>query len=130
MTNNPYLNDVKSHLNGTNNNLKQMCETVEFSQGCPCVGRSSTPGSNMKLTSTHAAYPDYYGNPCITEISGEQLTTTPEYKECLLAATCEYFFPELSSKFDNMCKNPRECKIPKYIGHGVESAEDSFRAQW
>lgn len=131
MSNNPYITDLKNHINqtGDKDKLREMCDQLQLSQ-CPCVGRDSLPGKTVRLISTHPGYPDYQGNPCINTIGGEQLQTTPEYKECLLAATCQYFFPDTKKKFDDMCKNPRECNIPRYVGFGSQSADESSTSRW
>ena len=132
MSNNPFFNEVDSLLQGNESSLRTMCEQWE-GVSCPCVGKSSLPGagSDQLLTSTHPGYPDIFGTPCIKEITGDQFTSTPEYKECLLAATCNYFFPELSEKFHTACANNRECDIPTYIGYGSEhSGSSNIKNKW
>ena len=132
MSNNPFFVDIKNHIEniGDSGKLKEICENLQVSESCPCVGKSSLPGSNVRLTSTLPGYPDYNGVPCINKITGEQLITTPEYKECLLASTCQYFFPETKKKFDDMCRNPRECSIPSYIGFGSQSDSAPLSSKW
>lgn len=103
-----------------------MC-TEFIPSSCPCVGRTALPGQNVRLVSTHPGYPDHKGTPCIKAISGEQLATTPE---CLLAATCKHFFPEMSEKFEVVCKNPRECHVLDYIGLGTNARLNATSAHW
>lgn len=131
MSNNPFATDIINHIEqtGDKDKLRLMC-TEFIPSSCPCVGRTSLPGQNVRLVSTHPGYPDYKGNPCIETISGEQLATTPEYKECLLAATCKHFFPEMTDKFDVACKNPRECNVPEYIGLGTDARPSATSAHW
>lgn len=135
MSNNPFYKEVKDHIEragniSQNDALWQKCQDFELSRGCPCVGRTNLPGDNVKLVSTHPGYPDYNGPACVTEISGEQLQVTPEYTNCLLAATCEYFFPDLRDKFDAMCSNPRECNIPQYVGYGNRQNVSMLSPKW
>jgi hypothetical protein len=133
MSNNPFESDINAHVKATNkrdssDKLYQTCMKFEPTS-CPCVGKSILPGTEVRLVSNHVAYPDTRGTPCINHITGEQMTSTPEYKECLLAATCQHFFPEMKEKYSNLCTNPRECNVPEYTGYasGVVAAAKSSR---
>lgn len=135
MSNNPFVRDIDTHFtsieqaNPSLDVLRVTCQKFEPTS-CPCVGKSILPGKEVRLVSDHVAYPDQHGAPCIKEISGEQLSSTPEYKECLLASTCQYFFPEMKEKFSPLCANPRECNVPLYTGYGSEKKNIQLPQRW
>jgi hypothetical protein len=127
MENNSLVSPIDQFLKGDKEALKTECEKIQL-DSCPCVGKSV---NHTRLVSNHPGYPDYKGAACVSEVKGEQTTSTPEHGECVLAAVCQHFMPEeYTSKFDGLCQNNRECNVPKYTGYGSDSKKNTLSDVW